>query len=366
MRILVIDDDPDILGVMKVFLGQGTHHEATCVSSAKAALEAIGEAAEPFECFLVDIQMPEIDGIALTRLIRQTPGYRNTPILMLTAMREKHYLDDAYSAGATDYVSKPFDIADLKRRLQSAQQLSMEKSLDQERPLMAGEFKGMAGDPKGIRLHDPICLTGVGAAIDYKEFENYVRQVRLHRQFRLMTIAVKISHVDHFYTMNTSDAFKSLVRKAATAVEEVLLQEGGVLSYRGNGIFICILKRRLKDRQRVLQKQLNGRFEALHQQIGRMSPRLIAGDFVPLGDASNMEALTALTSAVESVESKDAAQTDIFEVPRRFLRRPRLGDEERHLERRTYETLLRDDPIAPDCDRWSRVLKRREKTLRQS
>ena len=351
MRVLVIDDDPEILGVMTLFFDQATPHEAECVSSAKAALEAIGEAAEPFECFLVDIQTPEVDGIALTRLIRQTPGYRNTPILMLTAMREKRFLDDAFSAGATDCVWKPFDVTDLKSRLQSAQQLVMEKSLDQERPPMASKFRGIAGGPKDIRPHDPIALPGVEAAIDYNEFDNYVRQVHLHRQLGLTTIAVKISHLDHVYATHTSVAFKSLVQAAALVVEETLLQEGGVLSYRGNGIFICILKRRVKDRRPVLQKQLNTRFEARHPQTGRMSPRLIAGDFVPLGGASNMAALEALASAVDSVESRDPAQMDIFQAPRRFLKRDCLSDEQKILERRTYETLLRDNPIAPDCDR---------------
>ena len=181
--------------------------------------------------------MPDVDGITLTRLIRQTPGYLNTPIVMLTAMRDKGYLDEAYSAGATDYVSKPFDFADLKRRLQSVQKLTQEKYLHQERPLMEGELKGMGEKPKNLRLSDPFALPGVDAAIDYREFENYAFQVRRHRQLGLLAIAVKITRIDHFYAESTSDAFKSLVTDAAKVLQETLLQEGGVLSYRGNGVF---------------------------------------------------------------------------------------------------------------------------------
>ncbi|MCB1328365.1 MAG: response regulator [Maritimibacter sp.] len=364
MRILVIDDDPGILGLVTLFLSESGNHEAVGALSAKEALEAVAESDMPFDCFLVDIQMPNVDGITLVRLVRQTPGYEDSPIIMLTAMREKQYLDRAFSAGATDYLSKPFDFLELARRLHSAQKACIEKALLRSQPLMAGEFKGMAGEPKDIRLDAPLPLPGIDEAIDYAEFENYVRQVRLRRDSGLTAVAVKVGHVHRAFAAYTSDAFKSLVMDAARAVQEILLQNGGVLSYRGNGIFLCILEKRLKDRRRVLQKKLSARLSKQHQPVDGILPDLILGDFVALGDTSDGKALETLASALDSAEGREATLGSFLDVPRRLLRRQRLSGEQMHLERRTYETLLRDTSVAPTCENWNRVLRRRKNALR--
>lgn len=361
MRFLVIDDDPGILELVTVFLTESEDHEAVGAPSAKAALEAIADAEEPFDCFLVDIQMPGVDGIALTRLIRETPGYQNVPIVMLTAMQEKHYLDRAFSAGATDYVSKPFDFRDLARRLQTAQYLSIRKSMQQEQPVMAGEFKGMGGEPKEVRLAEPVRLAGVQSAVDYGEFENYVRQAQLRRQPDIVTIAIKISHIDKIYEEYTSDSFLSLVLDTAIVVQETLLQADGVFSYRGNGTYLCVLKKRAKDRRGALQKELNSKLAERQRKAGRTAPELLASNFVPLGRKSEMKALETLASAVDDVEHKYAALKDIFMAPRRLLRRQRLSNEQWHLEKRAYEILLTDTLIAPECDAWTSILRRREK-----
>jgi len=66
--------------------------------------------------------MPGMDGIELCRWVRQIPRYHQTPIIMLTAMRDMKNMGEAYRAGATDYATKPFDIEDLGMRLRVAQE----------------------------------------------------------------------------------------------------------------------------------------------------------------------------------------------------------------------------------------------------
>ena len=105
MRILAVDDDNVFLEILEQVLVSYGYSDLTLVESGVLAAEAIQAAKEPFDCFLLDIQMPEIDGIQLCQWIRSHALYATTPILMITAMAEREYVESAFSAGATDYVN---------------------------------------------------------------------------------------------------------------------------------------------------------------------------------------------------------------------------------------------------------------------
>jgi len=66
-----------------------------------------------------------MDGVEFCDLIRRLPAYATCPIVMLTAMTERKYVDQAYAAGATGYVIKPFDVNELTMHLtRAAERLS--------------------------------------------------------------------------------------------------------------------------------------------------------------------------------------------------------------------------------------------------
>lgn len=89
MRILATDDDPIILELLSQFLIAVGPHEVVTANSGAEALALLGEeTTAPFDCFLNDIQMPQMDGIELTRRIKKIPTYAAAPIVMLTAMSE--------------------------------------------------------------------------------------------------------------------------------------------------------------------------------------------------------------------------------------------------------------------------------------
>ena len=117
MKILAVDDDSIILGLLTEVLERAEYGEVQTCTSAERALEVIAETKVPFDCFLLDIQMGGMDGIGLCARIRDMPKYARTPILMLTAMSEKSYIDRAFAAGATDYLSKPADANDITNAL---------------------------------------------------------------------------------------------------------------------------------------------------------------------------------------------------------------------------------------------------------
>ena len=122
--LLVVDDDPFVLELVKVIAGHSGYDKVTTVSSAYEALQLIQSPIQ-FDGFLLDIGMPGMNGIELCREIRAHRDYSETPVLMLTAMRDLRHMTDAYKAGASDYASKPFEVGELESRLREMQSTTM-------------------------------------------------------------------------------------------------------------------------------------------------------------------------------------------------------------------------------------------------
>ncbi|WP_226779150.1 response regulator [Oceaniglobus trochenteri] len=120
MKILAVDDDDSVLQILRVIAERAGYSEIVTVTNAGSALEQIIAAQTPFECILLDIQMPVMDGVELCDLIRRIPDYHDCPIIMITAMSDQQYVDQAFAAGATDFVTKPFDVHSLVARLTAA------------------------------------------------------------------------------------------------------------------------------------------------------------------------------------------------------------------------------------------------------
>jgi two-component system OmpR family response regulator len=117
MRFLVVEDDPVIAGHIAHGLG-ALGSEARCVASgaqALAAVDAAGQARQPFDAIVLDRMLPDTTGIALLGQIRSRQAA--APVLMLSAMVTVRDRIDGLRAGADDYLTKPFDMAELAARL---------------------------------------------------------------------------------------------------------------------------------------------------------------------------------------------------------------------------------------------------------
>ena len=114
--ILVIDDEPDNFDVIETLLstqGYQFHYHAGG-QEAIAALDLI----QP-DLILLDVMMPEIDGISLCKRIRDIPKWRPIPIVMVTALVSKDDLARCLEAGADDFLSKPLNKTELQARVHS-------------------------------------------------------------------------------------------------------------------------------------------------------------------------------------------------------------------------------------------------------
>lgn len=104
--ILVVDDNPVNLKLMRILL-TGAGHEVLTAADAEEAMQAIRESTP--RLILMDVQLPGIDGLELTRRLKADPSTQNIKILGLTAYAMKGDRERILAAGCDGYISKPID-----------------------------------------------------------------------------------------------------------------------------------------------------------------------------------------------------------------------------------------------------------------
>lgn len=118
-RILVIEDDPEMVSLARLFL-ERAGYEVLSALEGETGLEVLRT--EPVDLILLDIMMAGMDGWDVLRAVRANEQWRDMPVIMLSA---RHYLEDeketsAYAEMFTDYVVKPFAVRDLVDKIGSA------------------------------------------------------------------------------------------------------------------------------------------------------------------------------------------------------------------------------------------------------
>ena len=104
--ILVVDDFDDTRLLLKTWLQKKGYR----VVEAEYGIQAIAEAAsQQPHLIIMDVEMPELDGLAATRKIRALPGSEDVPIVVVSAYAADQFRDDALAAGCNAYVSTPFE-----------------------------------------------------------------------------------------------------------------------------------------------------------------------------------------------------------------------------------------------------------------
>jgi DNA-binding response OmpR family regulator len=114
--ILIIDDDVALMKVLKEFLESADYEVDTCADGL-AAIDMIQT--EKYDLFVIDRMLPQISGIQVCDFIRKYRHTRYLPILMSTALGKSEEVVEGLASGADDYISKPFDLAIFKARIES-------------------------------------------------------------------------------------------------------------------------------------------------------------------------------------------------------------------------------------------------------
>jgi two-component system response regulator (stage 0 sporulation protein F) len=112
--ILAIDDQPGIRRLLEEIF-KGTDYKIIPVAGGRDALKYLQQ--QKPELVLLDVKMPGLDGIEVLREL--TALYPGLPVIMMTAYGELQVIDEAIDLGARGYITKPFDIMELRRLVES-------------------------------------------------------------------------------------------------------------------------------------------------------------------------------------------------------------------------------------------------------
>jgi len=115
-RVLIVDDDPDIVRLVRYNLSH-SGYEVQSAGTGREALELVQK--QPPDLVVLDVMLPDVDGLEVCRTLRQQPSSRRIPILMLTARGEEIDRVVGFELGADDYVAKPFSPRELVLRVKS-------------------------------------------------------------------------------------------------------------------------------------------------------------------------------------------------------------------------------------------------------
>jgi two-component system KDP operon response regulator KdpE len=155
-RILIVDDEPNILGTLAPLL-RSHHYEVFTAMNGRTAVETVGR--EKPDLIILDLGLPDIDGVELCRDLRQT---LNVPIVVLSARGAEGDKVRALDVGADDYVTKPFGSEELLARIRAA--LRRSDAPPSSEPMVRG---GLVIDRERFR----VLRDGEEVRLTPKEFE---------------------------------------------------------------------------------------------------------------------------------------------------------------------------------------------------
>ncbi|USR89594.1 response regulator [Phormidium yuhuli AB48] len=181
--ILVIDDEPDNFDVIDALLSQ-EDYELSYAASGSAALSSL-ESYNP-DLILLDVMIPDIDGIEICRRLKEMPKWRTVPVIMVTALSSKDNLARCLEAGADDFVGKPVNGLELRARVKSM--LRLKYQYDELQGLLQ-----LREDLVKMILHDvrnP--LSGLLLGLELLRSPNYPEAKRLHRLETVYSLAQSV------------------------------------------------------------------------------------------------------------------------------------------------------------------------------
>jgi phosphoserine phosphatase RsbU/P len=304
MRILVVDDQEDARDLTEGALLSAGYTDIVTAASGWEALKVLDvgrttDEGAAFDVALLDIVMPEVDGVEVCARIRNDARYADLPIIMVTSLDDMNSLASAFVAGANDYVTKPVNRIELVARVRAALRLKAELDRRQarERELLA--FLSSWGDRRAAIWIDEATGLFVGEVA-----EAYLIACGCEAEeiFSVFTLAL-----DRFDPSRSSgDALAAVAR----AVRRLAATIGIVAAAYKNGMIVLVAPELGANAARELAETLHGTV----QKLRLPNPESIAADYVTASVAAitgrakrDIDRVQLLTQAIARVQQAAAA-----------------------------------------------------------
>lgn len=255
MKILVVDDEPLFVEFIKKYLDTLGYQDVATAASGIEALRIIDRIKQPFDCFLFDIRMPGLDGIELCQKVRAKSTYAATPILMITSMTEKSYIDRAFLAGANDYITKPIDRAEISARVGMVEALVAERKNTLALLQQLDDPKSKAKET--ISFEEPISLEEIDCIVPISSLENYLLRLGKLRLFSSSAVGFHVENADLIFAKTERLEFVDVLSEVAVAIKDSLKDSQTLLTYAGSGDFCAVQSRTRRTDPDELEMLIN-------------------------------------------------------------------------------------------------------------
>lgn len=278
-RLLVVEDDIDIGNMLKIYFS-GLDYDVDVAIRGSDALEKTKQVLP--HLIVLDIMLPDIDGYEVCRTLRTSTRTSHIPVIFLTQKDERSDRLQGLELGADDYITKPFDIEELKLRVQGAIRRSERESLTDPR----------SGLPAGRLI------------------EEQLRRIIREKDWAL--IDIRLQYFDSFRDVYGFVAGDDVLRFAAMLISEVVDEVGtstDFIGHAGGDNFIVItndndapsIKKRLKAR---FAEDVQTHYNFMDRQQG----------YTVTQTADGPENVPFMTLAIGIISPSDQPFSDIREI----------------------------------------------------
>ena len=212
IRVLLVDDERALTNLIRMALT----YEAWEIDVAHDARQAVARYRENLpDVVVLDIMLPDTDGLGVLSQIRESPTY--TPILFLTARDSVHDRVRGLTAGGDDYMTKPFSLEELVARLRGLLRRSAYVTPDDEQRLVVGDLE-LDGASREVHRH------GEAIALTSTEFELLRYLMRNpHRALSREEVLQRVWNYDFGGRSSVVDLYVSYLRKKVDAGREPMI-----------------------------------------------------------------------------------------------------------------------------------------------
>jgi two-component system, sensor histidine kinase and response regulator len=209
-KILIIDDEPDNFDVIDTLLdNQG--YELSYVNNAQQALKLLDDF-QP-DVILLDVMMPDMNGIEFCQKFKSNSHWKNIPIIMVTALASKEDLSQCLLAGADDFISKPINGLELRSRTRSMLRIKQQYDALQKTLYLREDLSNMIVHD----LRNP--LTAIIMSAEILRSREYSQERQEKKTSQIITNAQKLqSMIDSLLIMAKLDSGKIALQRQDTDI----------------------------------------------------------------------------------------------------------------------------------------------------
>lgn len=265
MQILIIDDSSTVRLLIKSFLKEAGYTDLLTAESAKAAFEILA-AKVNIDLILLDVMLPDMDGIRACQIIKADKHLQDVPVIIVTSLTEVVHLEKAFAAGAMDYVTKPINNIELLARIRSALRLKqeMDRRKVREQKLLEVTMQLETAVGKLNILSSQDGLTGISNRRHFDEslLDEWARGLRSAKPLSLILV-----DIDCFKAYNDTyghQAGDECLKTVAQTLQGILKRPGDKVCRYGGEEFAAILPETPSKGALFIAEKMRAKIEALN------------------------------------------------------------------------------------------------------